>query len=309
MDMKQSQDREFRWACIGSGRIAHIVAKELLRSKRHRFVAFYSRNAQTSWELAVKNDAIVASSISEIMADENIDGVYIATPPSVHYSQIMECLSWKKPVLAEKPFCINQIEAIEIIKRAKMENVYFAEALCSVYGPKFAQIRGKMHSVGKIDEITVLYGLPITLFSKESKALKREYAGGALTEIGVYGLTFIEKLLGQIGEIKDIEYIKKFDVDICERVILDYSGVRVECLFSLDRFWYPRIRIRGRAGSVWIPFFNSPRQGRGKYIYEFDAVAEEIRSGKKESMILSHNSLLRRTAVMDCIQKRMDIYR
>ena len=145
-------------------------------------------------------------SYEALCEDPEVELVYIATPHSCHYENMELCIRHKKPVLCEKAFTMNAGEARKIMELAEQEQVFAAEAIWTRYMPSRQMIREVVDSgiIGKVSVLTANLSYPI---SGKERIMRPELAGGALLDIGVYGLNFALMHFGT-----DIERMESSDL-------------------------------------------------------------------------------------------------
>lgn len=317
-------ENKFRWAFVGSGRMAGTAAAEILSSGRHTIISVYSRNADTARNIASLCDAISASELDQAVDRSDVDGVYIAVPQNAHFEYIEKCLNLGKNVLVEKPFTANLAEAEKAVKLAASKKLLLSEAMCMFQNPMMREVLDLKKDLGNITGVSVKYAMATRHLIRMPRLLDAAYAGGSLMEIGVYGVDLCSFLLKDKGspEIKLISSRMKNGVDTEEKLELVYPGVSARLFFSLDRFFgLPKAVIKAGNGCITIPFFSAPkgftavigkkkikRSGlEGRYIYEFDNFVRDVREGKLFPDIPSHEDILRSTALMDQIRKKLGV--
>lgn len=111
----------FRWGVIGTGNIAKIVCDKIEKSKRHKVVAVYSRTQKRAEKFALRYNANCYADKEKFFEDKNIDAIYIATPHSAHYEYLLECINHNIPVLSEKSFTVNEMQAKAVFDLAKQK--------------------------------------------------------------------------------------------------------------------------------------------------------------------------------------------
>jgi dihydrodiol dehydrogenase / D-xylose 1-dehydrogenase (NADP) len=127
---------KFNWGIIGTGGIANAFAKDLSYLKDHSLAAVGSRTIINAQNFASKySNCIGYASYSELVADPNLDGIYIATPNNFHVEHTLLALDAGKPVLCEKPFAINTSEVELMVKTATQNQLTLIEAMWTRFLP------------------------------------------------------------------------------------------------------------------------------------------------------------------------------
>ena len=111
--------KQKRVAIMGTGKIAGVMAGTIKKMKNVKCYGVASRNEERAQEFAKEYGIKVAyASYEEMMLDDKIDLVYIATPHSEHYANMIMCIENNKNVLCEKSFTTNARQAQEVIAYA-----------------------------------------------------------------------------------------------------------------------------------------------------------------------------------------------
>ena len=148
--------KKYNWGIIGAGHIAQKFAIGLLSLENAVCYAVASRSIDKSKRFAKDNDFAKAyGSYIELLEDNNVDIVYIATPNSFHYEHVMMSLRAGKHVLCEKPFASNIQQAKEMFNEAKNNNLFLMEALGSSFLPSIINFN-ELDCCGAIGEATLL---------------------------------------------------------------------------------------------------------------------------------------------------------
>lgn len=142
----------FNWCFIGTGKLANIVAKEILPSGRHRIAAVYTRNPQKCREFADQYGGVPYDSAKAAAGAPDVDGVYIVTPHTSHCEYAKLALSLGKPVLCEKPVTVTAPEAAELFALAEKNNVYLAEAMWTWFSPVAQKVK-QWYDAGELGEL------------------------------------------------------------------------------------------------------------------------------------------------------------
>ncbi|MBR2329074.1 MAG: Gfo/Idh/MocA family oxidoreductase, partial [Clostridia bacterium] len=177
-------------AILGAGRIAHIAANTLSALPEFQLWAIAARELSRARSFAREHGFQRAyGSYEEMLRDPEVELVYIATPHSHHYEHIMLCLEAGKHVLCEKSFTMNASQARKAADFARERGLYLAEAMWTRYMPSRAMIDQVISSgiIGKVHMMTANLCYPNVTHDRIARP---ELAGGALLDLGVYGLNF-----------------------------------------------------------------------------------------------------------------------
>src|SRR5262249_22559027 len=131
-------------------------------------------------------------SYEAMLADREIDLVYIATPPSLHSKWALAAIAASKHVLVEKPFAMNEVEALAVAEAAEARGVKVFEAMHSRHHRLFARILEILRS-GETGEVVRASGHFEAPTPREPTEFRwqRELGGGALMDLGVYPLSWL----------------------------------------------------------------------------------------------------------------------
>ena len=175
---------------IGVGRIAEIVIPTVQKLPGITCLAAASRSAERAEKFARKHGIPRAyGSYEALLEDPDIDLVYIATPHSLHFEQMKMCIDYGKAVLCEKSFTANAAQAEKIKNYAAQKGVFAAEAIWTRYMPS-RKIIQEMVDSGIVGEIKFLTANLFYDIDDKERLVRRDLCGGALLDVGVYGLNF-----------------------------------------------------------------------------------------------------------------------
>jgi predicted dehydrogenase len=184
------QDGILRVGIIGTGWIAEKAAITLGGLKECEAYAVGSRSQDTADAFAKKwNIPRAYGSYSALMADPDVDLVYVGTPHSHHFDVTREALLAGKPCLVEKAFMANARQTEEIINLAKERQVFLAEAIWTRYQPAVKMIRDLIAG-GRIGEPRLLTATLGYSMGNKARIMRPDLCGGALLDLGVYALNF-----------------------------------------------------------------------------------------------------------------------
>lgn len=309
---------------LGTGKIVEVVTQTLARMENVECYAIASRTLERAQEAAKEYGYTKAyGSYEELVADPEVGLVYIATPHSRHYEDMKLCVEHNKPVICEKAFTMNSQQAKEIEKLAKEKGVYVAEAIWTRYMPSRKMIQDMLDSgvIGKVSTLTANLSYVI---SQNYRIVAPELAGGALLDVGVYGLNFATMHFGT--DIERIESSVQFtdtSVDGMESITIYYKDGRMAVLthgiyarsdrkgiFYGDKGYMVVENINNpQSISVFdtddklVQRIDVPEQISG-YEYEFIEAIDKIKSGDIESDSMPLNDSIFIMEVTDAIRKQ-----
>ncbi len=313
---------KFRWCFIGAGSLANTVANQLNKSGRHEIVSVYTRNYEKGKAFAQKHGGTAYDTPEKAITAEGVEGVYIVTPHNAHFRYAKLSLELGKPVFCEKAFTVTADETKELIRIAREKNVYLCEAMWTWFSPS-ANMTKKWIDTEKIGKIqSAFFSYHSRTVGMKGRHTDPKRAGGALLDITIYPITYAYRLWGKPESIEAKAEIKE-GIDLGEDIVFKYSdGFEVYITASInDSKGLEKMSIKGEKGEIKAPFFHAMNgitckkglfsretfKGNGpkinSYLDEFDAVAKDIRSGKKESDMVPLKATAEVMELLDDIRK------
>lgn len=142
-------------------------------------------------------------SYAELVADPDLDIIYVATPHSHHFQNAMLCLEAGKNVLCEKAFTVNASQARKLVETARAKKLFLMEAVWTRYFPLSIKIRELVTSgaIGKVHRVSADLSFANAdedgslTFPDEHRMVNKDLAGGALLDLGIYSLTWVFQIL------------------------------------------------------------------------------------------------------------------
>lgn len=193
-----------RWGLIGPGWIADMFVEALHAHTRSRVVAVGSRSTERAGAFAQKIGAARAyGSYDELVADPDVDIVYIATPHSEHLANALLAVRAGKPVLVEKSFTRNAHEARQLFDAAREAGVAVMEAMWTRFLPSTDIVR-QLLADGALGDVEMLFADHGQWFAQDPqfRLFDPHKAGGAMLDLGVYPVSFSHLVLGTPGRIQ-----------------------------------------------------------------------------------------------------------
>ncbi len=185
------QDGLLRVGIVGAGWIAEKAAITLHDLAGCECYAIASRSLEKAEAFAMKwNIAKAYGSYSALIADPEVDLVYVATPHSHHFDVTREALLSDKPCLVEKAFMANHRQALEIVELAHKRKVFLAEAIWTRYQPA-VKIISDLIDEGRIGTPRLVTATLGYSMGEKPRIMRADLCGGALLDLGVYALNFV----------------------------------------------------------------------------------------------------------------------
>jgi len=190
--------RNYNWGILGAGKIAEKFTQDLATVDGAVLYAVASRSIDKAEEFAENHKVMISyGSYLELVEDENIDIIYVATPHSFHFEHTMLCLKHQKAVLCEKPFGLNLGQVETMIAMAKEKNVFLMEALWTQFLPHFQFVIDLKESkkYGELLGLDADFGFSAA-FDADNRLYNKELGGGSLMDVGIYPVFLALSLLG-----------------------------------------------------------------------------------------------------------------
>ena len=314
-------------AILGPGRIADKVAQTLVQLPEIECYAVASRTPGKAEAFAQKFGFSKAyTNYIEMLSDPEVELVYITTPHSHHYEQMKLCLEHGKHVICEKAFTINAEQARKIRTLAAEKGLYVAEAIWTRYMPSRKIINDVIQSgiIGTVNTLTA--NLSYNVAYKE-RIIFPELAGGALLDIGIYGLNFALMHFGDdIVRIESTVQKTVTGVDAMETITIFFRGGRMAVLtHSIYCRSDRKGIIHGEKGYIVVENINNPQsvsvyddndnllehyevpQQISGYEYEFQEAVRCIREGKLEPDSMPWEKTIQVMEIMDSLRKQWGV--
>ncbi len=305
---------KFNWLYVGSGMICKTTARQIVKDG-HVIKAVCARNAKTGAKLAKKYGAEYYSDLAEAIRHGGYDGAYIGTVHTVHCEEAIACIEAGIPVLIEKPIAVNASDAKKLFALAEERGVYCAEAMWTWFSPVAQKVKSWIEDgeIGKsFRGALIKYGMATTLYYKADRLLNPNKAGGALLDVGIYPIAYCCKLYGKPNKVNCVSVLNKDGVDLSDKITLSYGKEQCFIDLSLTKLLGESAMFIGNDGVIEVPFFHFASKAKllkrddseifkakTNYVNEFNAVASEILSGKKQSEIYTPQDVIGVMEILD----------
>ena len=321
------QNENLRVGIIGTGWIAEKAAITLAGLTMCEAYAVGSRTQEKADEFARKWDVKKAyGSYAELMADPDVDLVYVGTPHSHHYDVTREALLAGKPCLVEKAFMANRREAKEIIDLAHEQKVFLAEAIWTRYQPVVNMVRELIDS-GRIGTPRLLTATLGYSMGDKPRIMRADLCGGALLDLGVYALNFVRMFFPADIVSIDSQCVKSTTgMDLTNAITLvladgmlcnlqssaacvgDNIGViaGTDGNLIIDNINNPQTITVNGPDRTYIETIRVPKQITG-YEYQFVACRQALIDGLLEPLEMPHKETLYIMELMDGLRQKWGV--
>ena len=316
-----------RVGIIGAGHIAEKAAKTLDAMGDAQCIAVGSRSLQRAQTFAARfGIPRPYGSYDELLADPDVDLVYIALPHSHHFDAACRAIEAGKHCLVEKSFMMDGRQAREVLRMARERGVLVAEAMWTRYLPIIRTAREIIESgaIGKVRTLSASVGYDV---SAKERIRRPELGGGALLDLGVYCLTFVRMFGGAaIAHVSSRCTTLPTGVDAGETIVLELengvlataraSAVSQDCNIAViagetgylvfnDTIHPTKLSLL-RKGHVLEKEFNAPPEISG-FEYEFRACRDAILEGRLEVPQMPHDEIILVMDLMDNLRREWGV--
>lgn len=192
-----------RFATIGTSWITTRFADAVSRVPGVRLARAYSRDAARAQAFAAEIGAPAWSNdLADLLAAEDVDAVYVASPNTVHFAQALAAVRAGRHVLVEKPATSTPAEFAELVAAADAAGVVVFEGMRSVYDPGTARVRQLLGELGAVRLVSLRYcqrsaRYDRVLAGERVNIFDPALGGGALNDLGVYVVSALVDLFGE----------------------------------------------------------------------------------------------------------------
>ena len=318
----------FRVGIIATGWIAEKAAITLNGLADCEAYAVGSRTLEKAQAFAQKwNIPKAYGSYSELIADPDIDLVYIGTPHSHHYDVTREAILAGKPCLVEKAFMANARQTKEVLDLAHERKVFIAEAIWTRYQPAVKMVRDLISSgrIGTPRLVTATLGYSM---GDKPRIMRADLCGGALLDLGVYALNFVRMFFpADIVSIESQCVKSDTGMDLTNAISLVLSdGILANVQSSASCVGDNIGVIAGTDGNLIIDNINNPQritvnthdrefvedihvpQQITGYEYQFLACRDALAEGLLEPREMPHAETLYIMQLMDDFRQKWGVH-
>lgn len=276
----------WNWGILGQGAIAKQMAEALM--KEHGSIyAVAGRNMDKVTAFAGDYAVDHCYDIEGLLADEQVDIIYIATPHTYHYDYIMRALQHGKHVLCEKAITVNHRQLQEAMTLAAEKQLILMEAMTIFHMPVFHKAKELVEqgAIGKLKMIQVNFG-SCKEYDITNRFFSPELAGGALLDIGTYALSLVRWFLHEQPDTVLTNMIPfETGVDEMSGIILRNSLDEMATVTLTMRAKLPKVGIiAGEEGYLEIREY--PRANSFEIRYTKDGWTETLDAGTRSDALV-----------------------
>jgi predicted dehydrogenase len=289
MIIKTAMIKKLKWGILGTGKIARKFAEGLTTSLTGQLVATGSRTAEAAEKFAADFPSAAHGSYDALLADPNVEAVYISTPHPMHVQWAVKAAQAGKHILCEKPIAMNLAEAESIVAAAKRHGVFLMEAFMYRCHPQTAKLTELIRSkiIGDVRLIQATLSFEAT-YDLQDRLFSKVLGGGAILDVGCYPASMSRLIAGAAAdkpfddpvEVKGCAEIGvESRVDEAAVATLKFeSGILAQLACGLRLALENNVRIWGTKGSIVVPspWFAGHGSGFSKIIIFKGGIPDEI---------------------------------
>lgn len=308
--------KKIRWGILGPGNIAKAFAGGIAHSRTGHLEAIGTRDPGKAGLAESFPGARIVEGYDALLADKDVDAIYIATPHPGHAQWAIKAAEAGKHVLVEKPIGLTAFEADAIIHAARKAGVFLGEAFMYRLHPQTLKLVElvKASVIGEVRIIRSSFGWAMPSFKAEHRIYANDLAGGGILDVGGYPVSMVRLIAGAASgkpylepdQVFGVAHLGESGVDEWASATLKFpNGVigEVSCSISLNQDNV--LRIIGTEGRIEVSdfwFAGGREGGTGEihviksagtetikveepgwlYSFEVDGAGEAILSGKTE---------------------------
>jgi predicted dehydrogenase len=318
-----------RWGIIGPGRIASLVIKDFTYVDGAEPLAVASRSMDRAEAFATEHGLLRAyGSYAEIMGDEDVDVVYIATPHPQHHAIALAAIAANKAALIEKTFTATVAGAEEVIAAARDREVFVMEAMWTRFQPAIVAARALIDegAIGEVRQLQADLGVDRP-YNPADRLFDPAQGGGAMLDLGVYVVSFAQYFLGTPDRVEVTGSLTPTGVDAEAGILLGYEDGRAATLLISVKHHTPgAARIHGTKGWIEVPpRFHHPQRivlhRRGEepeaisrlplgvgYSHELIEVTQCVAAGRIESLTMPLQDTLAVQRILNEACEKLGVY-
>jgi predicted dehydrogenase len=313
-----------RWGIVGPGRIAAKVVADFPHVPGAEVVAVASRSAERAQRFAAEHGIGRAhGSYRDIVDDDSVDVLYIATPHPQHRAIALAALRAGKAVLVEKAFTVTPAATREIVAVAAETGMFAMEAMWTRFQPAITAMRELLAdgAIGEVQSVQADLGAQHST-DPADRFYDPTVGGGALFDVGVYPISFAQMVLGAPETVTAHGVLADTGVDVEEAMLLGWPGGRTASLLASLRCATPgTARVVGTGGWIDVPprfhhpsrivlcrngseprTIDAPATGGG-YSHELREVTDCVAAGRTQSEVMPLADTVAVQDVMDAVAR------
>jgi predicted dehydrogenase len=322
-------NKNYRWGILGAGRIAEKFCEALCYVDGSEVYAVASRNNENAKAYAQKfNATTIYNNYNDLVKDENVDIIYIATPHAFHYEQTMLCLQNNKAVLCEKPMSLSPKQTAEMIAAAVKNKLFLMEGMWTSTMPFIDKILSliKEDAIGQPQYVNADFGF-LAPVDTDGRLFNKVLGGGSIMDLGIYPIFLSTLIFGEPSIIKTISRLTSTGVDEYANVVMKYpkgqtahvlstisfnTAIEAEIIgtkgrIKIDNPWFKATDFSLHLNDGTMQKFSMPHSSNG-FEHEIKEVMHCLDNGLTESKKMPHSLTLSVSKIMDEILNQSGVF-
>ncbi|MDN4602331.1 Gfo/Idh/MocA family oxidoreductase [Paenibacillus sp. F6_3S_P_1C] len=196
----------------------------------------------------------IYSEYGDMIANDEVDTIYIGLPNHLHYAYAKEALLGGKHVICEKPFTSNLQEFLELKEIAQQNELVLVEAISNQYLKNYLSMKEYLPKLGDIKIVECNYSQYSSRYAAFQSGevlpvFNPEMSGGAIMDINLYNIHLV---VGLFGSPKKVDYWANMErgIDTSGMLLLDYGEFKCVCIGSKDSSAPNAMNIQGNKGYI-----------------------------------------------------------
>ena len=270
-----------RWGLLSTADINKAIIPAIRASRRSSLVAVASRSSEVAAVYAKQWEIPVSFGSYQAMLDsDKVDAVYIGLPNHLHSRWTIKALKSGKHVLCEKPFALTTEEVDQMIDAKNQTGLVLAEAFMYSHHPQ-TKLATQWVRDGWLGDVSLVRAAHCYKMIRRDANIRLipEYGGGSLWDVGVYPLSFAQRIMGGLPErVSAEQYIGESGVDEVFVGQLHYpNGKLAQISSSFLNPAYTDVEVFGTEGrlSLTRPFVRMDEE-RKMFFHASDGASREI---------------------------------
>lgn len=319
--------QKIKWGVMGTADIARgATIPAMLQAESCKLYAIAGRSLEKARRFqAVFGFEKACGSYDELLADPEVEAVYIPLPNDLHCEWTIKALNAKKHVLCEKPLAISEEQAKKMFQAAEDNGVFLMEAFAYLHSPFVHAVKAELDQ-GVIGDVRFMETSFLTTRRPDTDIrMRRETYGGSMYDLGCYPLSMALWMMGrEPATVRGAALYSERNIDLCSSALLQFENgavAHIDCGMVMPRGMVYRFQLYGTLGSISANVaYNQPGDltytitlpggaetktvtARNNYFLEVEQMGRCILCG--ESPLVSREFSLLNARVMDRVLKDM----
>lgn len=254
-------------AIVGMGRWGQTLVNSVADgSDAIAFVAGTTRTLSKVEDYAAEKNIRLHATYEDVIADDAVDAVVLASPHSVHFDQIMAAAEAGKHVFCEKPFCLTGNEAGTALDAIAAKGLKVAIGHNRRFSPNAIKLKQMIDAgdLGDMIQIEGNFSANMAGYSDEWRASRAESPAGGMTSLGIHAVDMFVNLFGRVSSVIAVSrrVAIPYDIDDATGILMDFENGQVGYLGTV-----------AATGHLWqVRTFGTKGWGSIYGHHQFDAV-------------------------------------